>query len=290
MILRKFAAIDIGSNAVRLLINNVIEQPGKPTLHRKNKLIRAPVRLGEDAFVRGVISENNTARLVKAMQSFNLLMQLYGVEKYGAYATSALREAKNKHQVVTAVQEACGIRIEIIDGKREAAIIASSEVKTLLIADKSYLYVDIGGGSTEFTVFEQGKPTASKSFTLGTIRLLHQLVNDTVWDAVHQWITTHCPKQKPVEIIGSGGNINKLHKMSGNKLGQPLSYRWIKTQYQLLERMSYHDRIVKLGLNPDRADVIVPAAKILAQTAQWSNAQNIHVPKMGLADGMIKTL
>lgn len=290
MILRKFAAIDIGSNAVRLLINNVIEQPGKPTLYRKNKLIRAPVRLGEDAFVRGAISENNMARLVKAMQSFHLMMQLYEVEKYSAYATAALREAQNKQQVVAAVREACGIHIEIIDGKHEAATIAATDVKTRLIADKTYLYVDVGGGSTEFTVFEQGKPTASKSFTLGTLRLLHQLVNDTVWEAVHQWITTQCPKENPVEIIASGGNSNKLHKMSGNRLGQPLSYTWLNTQYSLLARMSYHDRILKLRLNPDRADVIVPAAKILVQAAQWSNAQKIHVPKIGLTDGMIKTL
>lgn len=275
---------------MRLLINNVIEQPGKPTLYRKNKLIRAPVRLGEDAFIRGTISENNIARLIKAMQSFNLMMQLYGVEKYSAYATAALREANNKQQVVAAVREASGIHVEIIDGKREAATIAATDVKTRITADKTYLYVDIGGGSTEFTVFEQGKPTASKSFTLGTLRLLHQLVNDTVWEAVYQWISTHCPKEKTVEIIASGGNSNKLHKMSGNKLGQPLSYTWLKAQYRLLKRMSYHDRIVQLGLNPDRADVIVPAAKILVQAAQWSTTQKIHVPKIGLTDGMIKTL
>lgn len=290
MILRKFAAIDIGSNAIRLLINNVIEREGQPPVFRRNKLIRVPVRLGEDTFINGKISERNIKRMVKTMQSFELLMHLYEVEKYKACATSALREAKNKQKVIKKVLRESGIQIEIINGKREASIIASTDLKVLIKEDKSYLYVDVGGGSTEFTVFDKGKPAASKSFKIGTLRLLHQLVNDAVWYDIKQWIITHCRKKNAIEIIGSGGNINKLHKLSERKTGQPLSYTWLKAQYRILEHMEYQDRILELGLNPDRADVIIPAAKIFLQAAKWSKAQKIHVPKIGLTDGMIKTL
>lgn len=290
MSIRTLAAIDIGSNAVRLLINNGIEQEGQTPVFRKNRLIRVPVRLGEEAFTHGTISDKTLQRLVKTMRAFDLLMQVYEVEKYRAYATSALREAKNSPQVVATVLEASGIEIEIIDGKREAAIIASADLKHFIKANTTYLYIDIGGGSAECTVFKQSHPVASKSFKIGTLRLLNHLVLDAVWDDLQRWITTHCATPHPVEIIGSGGNINKLHKMSGKKLGQPFSQAWLKTQYRLLERMTYHERMVKLGLNPDRADVIVPAAKLLLQVAQWSNAQNIHVPKIGLTDGMMKML
>lgn len=253
-------------------------------------MIRVPVRLGEDAFIKGNISENNLARMVKTMQSFDLIMQVYGVEKYRACATSALREAKNKKTVIKKILRESGIHIEIIDGKREAAIIASTDLQELLAKNKCYLYVDVGGGSTELTLFDQGKPIASKSFKMGTLRLLYELAKDSVWDEIKQWITRHCDKKNAIEIIGSGGNINKLHKMSGKKIGQPLSYSWLKAWYRFLERMEYSDRIVELGLNPDRADVIVPAAKIFTQAAKWSKAQKIHVPKIGLSDGMIKTL
>ncbi len=289
MILRKYAAIDIGSNAVRLLINNVIEKEGQSSVFRKNKLIRAPVRLGEDAFVRGSISDRNLQRLVKAMQSFQLLMQVYEVEKYSAHATSALREADNRDLVVATVLKETGISIEIIDGSREAAIIAATDLKNLIRNDKTYLYVDIGGGSTELTLFEHGILKISKSFKIGTLRLLHHLVSDDTWESMRHWIATHCPAQH-TEIIGSGGNINKLHKVSGKKPGQSLSYIDIQTQYGVLTRMTYHERIVKLGLNPDRADVIVPATHIMLQVAKWSSTQAIHAPKIGLADGMIKML
>lgn len=290
MSIRTLAAIDIGSNAIRLLINNAIEQEGQLPVFRKNRLIRVPVRLGEEAFTHGTISDKTLQRLVKTMQAFDLLMQVYEVEKYRAYATSALREAKNSPQVVATVLEASGIEIEIIDGKREAAIIASTDLKHFIKAKTTYLYIDIGGGSAECTVFKQSHPVASQSFKIGTLRLLNHLVPDAAWDDLQQWITKHCATPHPVEIIGSGGNINKLHKMSGKKPGQPFSYAWLKTQYRLLERMTYHERIVQLGLNPDRADVIVPAAKLLLQVAQWSNTQNIHVPKIGLTDGMMKML
>ncbi|SHG96926.1 Ppx/GppA phosphatase family protein [Flagellimonas flava] len=290
MVIRKFAAIDIGSNAVRLLVNNVIEQEDKPTTFKKSALIRVPVRLGEDAFTLGKVSENNLNRLVKTMCSFDLLMQVYGVEKYMAVATSALRESENGKEVVDRVQKEAGIGIEIIDGKREATIIASTDLKDLIKKDRSYLYVDVGGGSTEFTVFSQGEPKSSKSFKIGTVRILNNLVKAEMWQLVEEWIKEHLGEGAKVEIIGSGGNINKLHKMSGRKVGQPLSFIWLNAQYHFLNSMEYEDRISELGLNQDRADVIIPAAKIFLSAAKWSGAKKIHVPKIGLADGMIKTL
>ncbi|WP_421809029.1 Ppx/GppA phosphatase family protein [Flagellimonas sp.] len=290
MLIRKFAAIDIGSNAIRLLINNVIEQKDKPTLFKKSELVRVPVRLGEDSFLRGEISENSMKRLVKTMQSFDLLMQVYGVEKYMACATSALRDAKNGQEVIEKIQRESNINIEIIDGKREAAIIASTDLKDVIKTDRLYLYVDVGGGSTEFTIFDKGAPIVSRSFEIGTVRILNNLVKDTVWDDIKAWIASHVGQDRLVEIIGSGGNINKLHKMSGRKIGQPLSYIWLNAQYHFLNSMEYEDRIAELGLNQDRADVIIPATKIFLNAAKWSKAKKIHVPKIGLADGMIKTL
>lgn len=290
MIIRKFAAIDIGSNAIRLLINNVIEHDQKPTVFKKSELVRVPVRLGEDSFLRGEISERNLKRLVKTMQSFDLLMQVYGVERYMACATSALREAKNGQEVIEKVQKESGVQIQIIDGKQEASIIASTDLKDLIKSDRFYLYVDVGGGSTEFTIFDKGKPVMSRSFEIGTVRILNDLVKETVWDEIKQWITSNMNVENKVEIIGSGGNINKLHKMSGRKIGQPLSYIWLNAQYHFLNSMDYEDRISELGLNQDRADVIIPATKIFLNAAKWSKAKKIHVPKIGLADGMIKTL
>nr|WP_298793631.1 exopolyphosphatase [uncultured Allomuricauda sp.] len=290
MIIRKFAAIDIGSNAIRLLVTNVIEQADKPTTFKKSEIIRVPVRLGEDAFTKGEISEGGLQRLIKTMKSFNLLMQVYGVEKYMSCATSALREAKNGEIVVERVNKETGIKIEIIDGKREASIIASTDLKELIKKDRLYLYVDVGGGSTEFTIFEKGNVLVSKSFKIGTVRILNGLVGDAAWDEVHEWIKKYISRDSKVEIIGSGGNINKLHKMSGRKINQPLSYIWLNAQYLFLNSMDYEDRISELGLNQDRADVIIPATKIFLSAAKWSGAKKIHVPKIGLADGMIKTL
>lgn len=290
MLIRKFAAIDIGSNAIRLLINNVIEQKDKPTLFKKSELVRVPVRLGEDSFLRGEISDSSLKRLIKTMQSFDLLMQVYGVEKYMACATSALREARNGQEVIERVQQESNIKIDIIDGKREAAIIASTDLKDVIKTDRLYLYVDVGGGSTEFTIFDKGALVVSRSFEIGTVRILNNLVKDTVWDDIKAWIASHIGQDRLVEIIGSGGNINKLHKMSGRKIGQPLSYIWLNAQYHFLNSMEYEDRIAELGLNQDRADVIIPATKIFLNAAKWSKAKKIHVPKIGLADGMIKTL
>ncbi|MBC31391.1 MAG: exopolyphosphatase [Muricauda sp.] len=290
MVIRKLAAIDIGSNAIRLLINNVIEKKDKDPQFRKNALIRVPIRLGEDSFTIGEISDRNQERIVKAMHAFKLLMEVHGVEKYMACATSAIREANNGQEVVERVYDESGIKIEVIDGKKEASIIASTDLKNLMQSDITYLYVDVGGGSTEFTLFSGNKVLVSKSFKIGTVRLLNNLVSDSIWTQIKDWVTTHVKTYQKVEIIGSGGNINKLHKMSGRKQGQPLSYIWLNAQYHFLDSMDYDDRVAELGLNPDRADVIVPATRIFLSAAKWSGAKKIHVPQIGLSDGIIKTL
>ncbi len=290
MKVRKFAAIDIGSNAIRLLTHNVIEEKNKETRFRKSALIRVPVRLGEDSFTVGEISEHNIKRIIDTMKAFKLLMDVNGVEKYRACATSALREANNGFRIIERIEKESGVVVEMIDGKKEAEIIASFDLKTLLQQDHSYLYIDVGGGSTEFTLFSGGKIVDSKSAKIGTVRLLNGMVREESWLELEFWVKESIKDLSEVSIIGSGGNINKLHKMSGRKLGEPLSYVWLKNQLQILERLSYDQRVSELGLNPDRADVIIPAARIYLLAAKWSGAKKIHVPKIGLSDGIIKAL
>ena len=290
MKVRKFAAIDIGSNAIRLLINNVIEEKGKKTLFTKSELVRVPVRLGEDSFTKGEISEDNAIRIVKSMKAFQLLMDVNRVEKYMACATSAMREANNGVEIIEKIDSEVGIRIELIDGKREAEIIASTDLKQLIQKDQAYLYIDVGGGSTEFTLFNEGEIKTSKSFKLGTVRLLNNMVGEATWRKLEDWIKLNTENTNKISIIGSGGNINKLHKMSSRKEGEPISYIWLNAQFNFLNSLSYEDRISELGLNTDRADVIIPAARIFIMAAKWSGAKKIHVPKIGLSDGIIKTL
>ena len=290
MKVRKFAAIDIGSNAIRLLTHNIIEEKNKATLFKKSALVRVPVRLGEDSFTVGEISERNATRIVDTMKAFKLLMNVAGVENYMACATSAMREANNGLEIIKRVKDEADIQIELIDGKKEAAIIASTDLKLLMQKDKSYLYIDVGGGSTEFTLFTDNKINISKSFKLGTVRLLNNMVGEGTWLKLEDWIKEHVKNIPDISIIGSGGNINKLHKISGRKEGEALSYLWLKAQYNFLISLTYEERISELGLNPDRADVIIPATKIFLSAAKWSGAKKIHVPKIGLSDGIIKTL
>ncbi len=290
MNIRKLAAIDIGSNAIRLLVHNVIEEKGKETRFIKNVLIRIPVRLGEDSFTKGVISEYNTNRILKTMKSFSLLMEVIGVEKYKACATSAMREARNGKKIITRILEETGISIKLINGKEEASIIASTDLKKLIRNDQSYLYIDVGGGSTEFTLFTKGRIKISRSFKIGTVRLLNNKSSDEIWTDIEKWIKKCTKGVSKISIIGSGGNINELHKLSGRREGEPLSDIWLNAQYNFLNGTSYEERVSELGLNPDRADVIIPATRIFLSSAKWSGARKIHVPKIGLSDGIIKTL
>lgn len=288
--IKKYAAIDIGSNAMRLLISNIVEENGKVTQFSKSSLVRVPIRLGQDAFTVGEITENNIERMIDAMKAFKLLMKVHRVEKYKAFATSAMREAYNGKEVVEMIKKKADIKIEIIDGKQEAAIIASTDLKFLLKTDETYLYVDVGGGSTEFSLFNDGKMVVSKSFKVGTVRLLNNMVNEVVWQEIEKWIKTNTQEYDQVTLIGSGGNINKLFKMSGKLQEKPLSYMYVNAQYASLNALSYEQRISELGLNADRADVIIPAIKIYLNAMKWSGARNIYVPKIGLSDGIIKAL
>ncbi|WP_337966476.1 exopolyphosphatase [uncultured Flavobacterium sp.] len=288
--IRKYAAIDIGSNAMRLLISNVVEQDGKEPQFNKSSLVRVPIRLGQDAFTVGEISEENIERMVDAMKAFNLLMKVHKVERYMAFATSAMREAYNAKEVVALIKKKADIKIEIIDGKKEAAIIASTDLHHLLKNDETYLFVDVGGGSTEFTLFSDGKMINSRSFKAGTVRLLNNMVHDSVWDEIEKWIKTNTADYEEVTLIGSGGNINKLFKMSGKQQEKPLSYIYINSQYAFLNSLTYEQRIAELGLNSDRADVIIHATRIYLNAMKWSGARQIFVPKIGLSDGIVKAM
>ena len=288
--LKKYAAIDIGSNAMRLLISNIVEQDGKETQFNKSSLVRVPIRLGEDSFTVGEISDENISRMIDAMTAFRLLMKVHKVEKYMAFATSAMREAKNAKEVIAIIKKETKIKIEIIDGKKEALIIASTDLHHLLKSDKSYLYVDVGGGSTEFSLFAGGKIVVSKSFKAGTVRSLNEKVKSNLWEEMEKWIKEITKGYDDIALIGSGGNINKLFKLSGKLEDKPLSYIYLNSQYAFLNSLTYEQRISELALNPDRADVIVTAIQIYLNAMKWCDAVNIFVPKIGLSDGIVKAM
>lgn len=288
--IQKYAAIDIGSNAIRLLIANVIEQEDGPTLFRKNALVRVPIRLGEDVFVNGFISNRNKSRMVDALQAFKLLMDAHGVIKYRACATSAMRDAENGIAFAKALLTKSQIEVEIIDGEEEAAIIAATDLHSFIAEDKTYVYVDVGGGSTEITIYNYGKVVASRSFKIGTVRILNDLVSSSDWKALQQWIQKETAAFERLQLIGSGGNINKVFKLSTRKPGKTLSFLYLSQLYKTLSEMSYEERIVQLALNPDRADVIIPAMRIYLEVMKVSRAKEIIVPKIGLSDGIIKNL
>lgn len=288
--INKYAAIDIGSNAIRLLIVTVIEKEGVEPLFKKTSLVRVPIRLGADVFLEEKISEKNYLRMVDAMHAFSLLMKNHNVIEYRACATSAMREARNGHQIADKILAETGVKIHIIDGTDEAAIIASTDLKDLIQDTKVFLYVDVGGGSTEFTVYANGKGVTSRSFKLGTVRILNDMVRESIWDEVQEWIVANTKLYSKVEVIGSGGNINSIYKFSGKKIGKPLSYFFMSNYYEKIKEMTYHERIFELQMNPDRADVIIPATRIYLSAMKWSKAKNIFVPKIGLADGIVKSI
>ncbi|EZH75499.1 exopolyphosphatase [Aquimarina atlantica] len=288
--IEKYGAIDIGSNAVRLLISSIHEEKGKTTRFKKTSLVRVPIRLGEDVFKSGQVSQENITRMIDAMQAYQLLMKTHKVIKYKACATSAMREARNGEEVVRLIKEKTGIQIDIIDGKDEAAIIAMTDLHELINTDATYLYVDVGGGSTEFTLYHNGNTIKSRSFKLGTVRLLNNLVSDKIWKNVEDWIKESIVGYRKVSLIGSGGNINNIFKNSGKRMGKPLSFLYLSSYYKLLNSLTYEERIWQLNLNQDRADVIIPATRIYLSAMKWSGSREIFVPKIGLSDGIIKSL
>lgn len=288
--IKKYAAIDIGSNAVRLLISNIIEEGGKPVKFKKSSLVRVPIRLGSDVFLNNNISTENTERLLDTMMAFKLLMKSHKVERYKACATSAMREALNGKDIAELIFEQSTIDIDIINGEEEAAIIAATDLQEFINKDRTYLYVDVGGGSTEFTVIHNGEQIASGSFKIGTVRLLNDIVKKKTWVNLEEWIKTNTKDFDKVDVIGSGGNINKIFKISGKAIGKPLTYFYLSSYYKKLKSYSYEERITELELNQDRADVIIPATRIYLSAMKWSNSKHLYVPKIGLSDGIIKSL
>ena len=288
--IEKYAAVDIGSNAIRLLIATVIEKEGFPTQFKKTSLVRLPIRLGADVFLKGNVSPGNYQRLLDAMHAYSLIIKTHKVVAFRACATSAMREAKNGKEIVSKLKAATDIDIQIIDGNDEAAIIASTDLKQLISDNKVFLYVDVGGGSTEFTVFANGKNIASHSFKLGTVRIINGMVDDAIWEQAQQWVTQHTKAYSKINVIGSGGNINSIYRFSEKKVGQPLSYLFMSNFYEKVKQYDYNQRVFELKMNPDRADVIIPATRIYLSAMKWAKAKNMYVPKIGLADGIVKQL
>ncbi len=287
---KTYAAIDIGSNAVRLLVSTITEKEGMETNFRKTSLVRVPIRLGADVFLKQKVSEKNTMRMIDTMHAFKLIMKSHGVEKYKAFATSAMREAKNGDEIAEIIKEKSGIDIEIIDGSHEAAIIAATDLHALIQNDQNYLYVDVGGGSTEYTMYSNGTTVKSKSFKVGTVRMMEDLVEHKTWEEMQLWVKEATRGYEDIDLIGSGGNINNIFKTSGKKEGKPLSLKYLKDYDEKLNSYTYEERITELDLKNDRADVIIPASKIYVNSMKWARANWIYVPKIGLADGIIKSL
>jgi exopolyphosphatase/guanosine-5'-triphosphate,3'-diphosphate pyrophosphatase len=285
----RYAAIDTGSNAVRLLIADVTDNDGTYTF-KKNTLIRVPLRLGDDAFLDQHISDKKADDLVKTMVAFKNLMDVYKVNDYMACATSAMREAKNGPEIIKRIKEEANLDLEIIHGEREAGIIYASHTGLDLDESKNYLYIDVGGGSTELTLFSDGDLIASQSFNIGTIRILDNQDKDETWKEMQDFVRKHTKPYKDIHGVGTGGNINKLFKLSNEKDGEPLSYTKLKSLYSYLSSYSLKDRINVLKLNQDRADVIIPACEIYTTVMKWANIKQIYVPSVGMADGIIQTL
>ncbi|MBB4806124.1 exopolyphosphatase/guanosine-5'-triphosphate,3'-diphosphate pyrophosphatase [Chryseobacterium defluvii] len=285
----KIAAIDIGSNAARLLINEVKINNRKPEFIKLN-LLRIPLRLGMDVFTLGKIGEEREKMVIDSMKIFSDLMKIYKVEHYRACATSAMRDAANGQDIIREVKKASGIDIEIISGDEEATLVYENHVAEGLDKEFSYLYVDVGGGSTELTFYENGKMKYEKSFNIGTIRLLNNLVTLDNWKEMKEEIKDNIVSKKPIVAIGSGGNINKVFSMSKTKDGKPMSLSHLKKVYKEFNALTVEERMTKYNLREDRADVLVHALKIYNNVMAWADISRIFVPKISVADGLIHNI
>ncbi|MGH2552313.1 MAG: Ppx/GppA phosphatase family protein [Chitinophagaceae bacterium] len=286
----RLSAIDIGSNAARLLITDVISGPQGVAEFIKVVLVRVPLRLGFDVFEKGLISPAKVEKIIKTIKSYKLLLDVYEVKHLKACATSAMRDAVNADEIIKKVKTETGIAIEIISGDQEASFIYENHIAENLTSEESYLYIDVGGGSTELTFFTDGKMVFKKSFNIGTIRLLKNQVNEAAWNDMKEFISNKTKGYHHVTAIGSGGNINKVFSISKRKEGKPLTLDQLKDYYKEFSSMSLSQRISMYKLREDRADVIVPALLIYINIMRWAEAQEIFVPKIGLADGLIHTL
>ncbi|QAR31797.1 exopolyphosphatase [Ornithobacterium rhinotracheale] len=286
MKITKLAAIDIGSNAVRLLVSAIYEEEGRVTFN-KTSLVRVPIRLGEDAFVRGEVSKENEKRLIQAMTAYKLLMDVHQVQGYCAFATSAMREVKNGKEIVQKIREKAGVNLEIIDGQKEGQIIFETELKEYINNKNAYLYIDVGGGSTELTILAHGKVLNTRSFNIGTVRWLNGKVDSSyLTREVKPWVMENCKNLGNIEMIGSGGNINHIFKYSGKK--KSLSFTYLNQQRKILSALDFEDRLSIYNMKPDRGDVIIPALEIYTSVMKFAKAKKMYVPKIGLADGMVQ--
>jgi exopolyphosphatase / guanosine-5'-triphosphate,3'-diphosphate pyrophosphatase len=286
----RLAAIDIGSNAARLLISDVISAPLAKPEFLKIALIRVPLRLGFDVFDKGEITPQKATNIIKTIQSYKLLMDVYGVKHLKACATSAMRDARNGKEIIQKVKIETGIDIGIISGQEEASLINENHFAEGLTPDESYLYIDVGGGSTELTFFSDGKLVFKESFNIGTIRLLKNQVSEATWDEMKEFIKTKTKDYHHVSAIGSGGNINKIFSISKRKEGKPLPLDLLRDYYKEFSNLSLSQRMSLYKFREDRADVIVPALLIYINVMRWADSNEILVPRIGLADGLIQTL
>ncbi len=286
----RLAAIDIGSNAARLLITEVIVDGKNEPVFNKLNLVRVPLRLGFDVFDEGLIPKQKIGMMLQTMKAFKHLMNAYEVKHIIACATSAMRDAKNSDDIIRKVKLETDIAIEVISGDMEAGIVFENHIAETLDKDHSYMYIDVGGGSTELSFFSNGKLIFKESFNIGTIRLLQEAVNDKTWEVMKEVIKTVTKGQKEVMAIGSGGNINKVFSLSKRKEGKPLSLELLKDYHKELSSVNMEERMRLYNLRPDRADVIVPALLIYINAMRWAGANEMYVPKIGLVDGLVRHL
>jgi exopolyphosphatase/guanosine-5'-triphosphate,3'-diphosphate pyrophosphatase len=285
----RLAAIDIGSNAARLLITEVVEDDRGNVEFNKMNLVRVPLRLGFDVFEKGEISKAKMGMILQTMKAYRHLMNVYGVQHIKACATSAMRDARNSADVIRKIKMETDIDLQIISGDEEASFIYENHIAENLNKEHAYLYIDVGGGSTELTFFD-GKLRYKESFNIGTIRLLKDMVDEQQWEQMRDHIKNNTKSKLPLLAIGSGGNINKVFSLSKKKEGKPLSIELLKDYYKELSSVSLQQRIQLYKLREDRADVIVPALQIYINIMRWANINEIYVPKIGLADGLIQSL
>ena len=286
----KLGAIDIGSNSVRCLISNVVYKDGY-TYYRKVSMIRLPIRLGQEVFLNGALSEETAARFAEGMQAYKHLLKVHGVQDFRAVATSAMREAANGAELVKKVRKTTGIDIQIIDGAEEARLVFNSKLYDIIQAPQDYfIYIDVGGGSTELSILHDQDVIASESFKIGGVRVMNGLDTEEEWLRMKKWTERHMRNFHNKAAIGAGGNINKLHKISLRSLNKPLRLSYIEDQFEMISALDVEERVTQLGLNFDRADIIVHALPIYMKVMQWAGVGKIYVPKIGVSDGLIRDL
>lgn len=286
---KRVATIDIGSNAIRMLISNVYDINGKK-VSTKNNIVRIPLRLGKDSFSKATLSDSSINKLIKSFKAFKLLMEINEVDSFLAYATSAIRNINDSEVLIKRIFEETGIKLEVISGKKEAQITSQQDISNHIGKTKNYCFVDVGGGSTEIIIFKNFKIFKLKSFKIGCVRLLDDGVDNQIWNKLEKWLKQNTKELKKLKIIGIGGNINKIFKISSTKYSKPLIRKSLKKTLKKIEDMSLLDRLMILKLNPDRADVIVPAGKIYYFILKTLAVKEIYVPRIGLADGMVNEI